>query len=317
MGKEDSDGRPSTTGVTKVHESNAWQDGRMLGTTVVETVAEAAGVAPSDIQTCLYDIIEPDALDALFAPKENGEERANGTVSFSLHGHYVTVSADGIIEVESELARIKERGGNLLLTGLVPDSVIDTASTRLLGENGTNRTRFIALLDRNVETAMARLPATDTPGEGFVLDFAATARSAASQTPSAPIATDYSVTDVAGDHFDFLEAIERTLWDVVSERKGMNPGELRFCFDSLRPLLDEHDEDDVRQFLDCCFDTVSQFSGMGHYILSADRDSDVVSTVEPLFDATVELRVGESGPEQRWHLPNTKFTTDWFALGVE
>lgn len=317
MGKEDGDGRPSTTGVTRVHESNAWQDERMLGTTVVETVAGAAGVTPSEIQTCLYDIIEPDALDALFAPKEGGEDRTDGTVSFSLHGHYVTVSADGVIEVESELARIKKRGGNLLLTGLVPDSVIDTASTQLLGENRTNRTRIVALLDRNVETAIARLPATDTLGNGYILDFAATARSAASQTTSAPTVTNYSVTDVVGDHFDFLEEIERTLWNVVSEQRGMNPGELRFCFDSLRPLLDEHDKDEVRRFLNDCFDTVSEFSGMGHYILSADRDSDVVSTIEPLFDATVELRVGELGPEQRWHLPDTEFTTDWFALGVE
>ncbi|WP_227354912.1 DUF7504 family protein [Haladaptatus salinisoli] len=318
MDGEDGSGRSSESGVTKVHEPNAWRSDRMLGTTVVETVAEAAGVTPADIEVPLYDVIDPDALDALFAPRPDGRDRTAGTVSFALHGHYVTVSADGVVEVESELARIKQTGGNLLLTGLVPDRVVDAVSVQLLGRDDPDRTQVVALHDRNVTTANRRLSGVGTASNGgYVLNFSAEARSAVSGTPDASASTDRRVTEVVGDLFDFQREIDRTLRKIDYERRGMDPAELRFCFDSLRPVVDEHGEGDAKQFLEDCFDTVEDLSGVAHYVLPAERNTPEVAAIEPLFDATVELRVGEIGPEQRWHLPDTEFTTDWFGLELE
>ncbi|WP_458206482.1 DUF7504 family protein [Haladaptatus sp. NG-SE-30] len=286
----------------------------MLGTTVVETVAEVAEVAPDEIETPLYDVVDPDALDALFAPKQDGRDRTDGTVSFSLHGHYVTVSANGVVTVESELARIKKTGGNLLLTGLVPDHVVDAASVQLLGRRAPDKTRVVAVHDRSVATADARLSRIGaTTDESHIISLDAEARSATATTSAT---TDHHVTDDVGDLFEFQRKIDRTLRKIDYDRRGLEPAELRFCFDSLRPVLDEQGEDDVTEFLYGCFDAVKDVSGMAHYVLPTKRDTPQVATIEPLFDATVELRVTDTGPEQRWHLSDTEFTTDWFDLRV-
>ncbi|WP_433624257.1 DUF7504 family protein [Halomicrococcus sp. NG-SE-24] len=308
---EDTVDRTAADGVRKVRKRRSDEGGRMLGTLVVEAVAESAGVTPPELDTSLYDVIDPDALDALFASRRNGVERTDGQVTFSIHGHYATVSADGVVEVESELARIKRTGGNLLLTGQVPDEVLEDATVRLLGRAGDHE-RVVALHDRNVGTAYDRLDrAGASAAGGYVLDYQAEARSTTAATASG---TDYRVTDVGGDLADFGAAIEETLRRIDFERRGLAPGELRFCFDSLRPVVDDDDDRDVEPFLSDCFDAVEDLSGLGCYVLPMARRSEVVADIEPLFDATVELRVGEAGPEQRWYLQDTEFTTDWFAL---
>lgn len=70
-----------------------------LGILVVLSVAEVAGVDHSDL-TPLNDVVDPDALNAIFAPRKDGIERAGGRVQFSLSGHAVTVDADGEILVD-------------------------------------------------------------------------------------------------------------------------------------------------------------------------------------------------------------------------
>jgi hypothetical protein len=79
-------------------------------------------------------------------------------------------------------------------------------------------------------------------------------------------------------------------------------------------VVEDEDDRDVERVLSDCFDAVEDVSGVGCYVLPMARRSEAVADIEPLFDATVELRVGEAGPEQRWHLRDTEYTTDWFAL---
>jgi len=55
---------------------------------VVYAVADAEGVDPTDLDP-LYDTIDPEALDALFA---GGGE---GRIAFTYGGHEVEVTADG------------------------------------------------------------------------------------------------------------------------------------------------------------------------------------------------------------------------------
>lgn len=71
-----------------------------LSRTIVETVAEAEGVEPTELDTCLYDIIDPDALNDLFQYGEDGPT-TEGTVSFTYHGYEVTVHSDSSVEIDS------------------------------------------------------------------------------------------------------------------------------------------------------------------------------------------------------------------------
>lgn len=74
---------------------------------VIAAIAEREGVDPTDIEPpayeALYDVINPEALDSLFAPREDGTPRSTGTVEFLFCGYHVTVTSDGTVDVaESE-----------------------------------------------------------------------------------------------------------------------------------------------------------------------------------------------------------------------
>ncbi|AGB17527.1 hypothetical protein Halru_2957 [Halovivax ruber XH-70] len=64
---------------------------------VVEAVAEADGVDPAMLDPPLYEVLDPEALDRLFAPTPTDPSR--GTVRFDYRGHEVTVRADGTVDV--------------------------------------------------------------------------------------------------------------------------------------------------------------------------------------------------------------------------
>lgn len=85
--------------------------GTSLSYEVIAAVAEREGVDPIDIEPpeydALYDVINPEALDSLFAPRENGLSRAGGRVEFAYCGYRVTVTSGGDVDV-SELERTNE-----------------------------------------------------------------------------------------------------------------------------------------------------------------------------------------------------------------
>lgn len=71
---------------------------------VVEAVAEQEGVDATEIEPpeyeALYDVLNPEALDALFAPREDGSPRSIGQVEFSFCGYDISVSSDGQVTLE-------------------------------------------------------------------------------------------------------------------------------------------------------------------------------------------------------------------------
>jgi len=73
---------------------------------VITAVAEREGVDPTDIEPptyeALYDVINPEALDSLFAPREDGTPRASGTVEFDFCGYRITAHSDGSVELTDE-----------------------------------------------------------------------------------------------------------------------------------------------------------------------------------------------------------------------
>ncbi len=66
---------------------------------VIAAVAEQEGVDPMDIEPpeydALYDVINPEALDSLFAQREDGSKRADGRVEFPFCGYQIVVDSDG------------------------------------------------------------------------------------------------------------------------------------------------------------------------------------------------------------------------------
>lgn len=70
---------------------------------VVAAVADREGVEPTDIEPpkydALYEVINPEALDSLFSPRENGMHRASGRIEFDYCGYHVVVTSDGDVDV--------------------------------------------------------------------------------------------------------------------------------------------------------------------------------------------------------------------------
>jgi hypothetical protein len=121
-------------------------------------------------------------------------------------------------------------------------------------------------------------------------------------------------TFVAGDLRDLGEAVEETVESFEAEAGNLSPAQLRLCFDSVTPLVTDHDYRDVRRFLLGLTETVERLDGMAHYHLPAEYDSETVETLEPLFDAVVEVRRVETEIQQRWTLQDPDLTTDWLPL---
>lgn len=79
--------------------------GRSVTETVVAAVAEAtglqAGAGGGEVLDPLYDVVDPDALDALFRRSDPGG-RSSGTVTFTYSGYEVTVEGGTVVAVAPE-----------------------------------------------------------------------------------------------------------------------------------------------------------------------------------------------------------------------
>ena len=65
---------------------------------VLSAVMEKAGYNDAtEFTTCLYDVIDPDALDSLFHQRTMA-----GRVEFVLDGYEVSVHSNGLVEVTEE-----------------------------------------------------------------------------------------------------------------------------------------------------------------------------------------------------------------------
>lgn len=71
-----------------------------LSTTVVHALADCMGIDPTDGRVCLYDAVDPDALDQLFRPRHDGRPRTGGRLSFAVDDYYVTVRSNGEVLIE-------------------------------------------------------------------------------------------------------------------------------------------------------------------------------------------------------------------------
>ncbi|WP_394741762.1 DUF7504 family protein [Natronococcus roseus] len=284
---------------------------RAVAVRIASAIASRSGRDRDRVRTAIEDVIDPDALARLSQQRENGISRPGATVLFSVLGHDVVVDPGGTVSVGSTLGRLKRTGGNVLIAGGVPDDLVDVASANLLGDPDRHRRHLFALLDRDRRVVSDRLAPSDI-ASAQIVDYAMTARSVASA--GAPVTDAVAVVDEPAD-LDELEAtVDARIRAFGTETPLCEPGDLRLCIDSLRPMLDERGTDGTVALLEPICEAVRDVSGLGHYVLPVDRDEPLVDALESLFDATVELRVGDCGPQQRWHLHESGYTTDWIGL---
>jgi hypothetical protein len=78
-----------------------------LSTTVVHALSEVANVDATTTESTLYQHIDPDALDKLFAPTADETGRRSGQVSFTMWGYTVTVYASGQIAVTASTQPVR------------------------------------------------------------------------------------------------------------------------------------------------------------------------------------------------------------------
>lgn len=64
-----------------------------VSSAVITAVAEREGVDPIELNQPLYDVIDPDALDALF-------QIESGVFSFVYYGYRVTVDYSGTVSLD-------------------------------------------------------------------------------------------------------------------------------------------------------------------------------------------------------------------------
>lgn len=72
------------------HTSN----GETLAVDVIEAVADEKDIDPADLETPLYDVIDPGSLNSLF-------QSETGKLEFQYSGAEIEVYASGEIEVET------------------------------------------------------------------------------------------------------------------------------------------------------------------------------------------------------------------------
>lgn len=63
---------------------------------VIESIAEAEGTSPIELTPPLYEVIDPDAMERLFA-----DNQALGKLVFNYNNHEVSVFTDGYVSVKS------------------------------------------------------------------------------------------------------------------------------------------------------------------------------------------------------------------------
>jgi hypothetical protein len=237
-------------------------------------------------------------------------------------------SQEAIARFRHRLAELKRNGCNVLLVGT---DALGPACERLLGESSAGpRYRLFVTADAGPATAHAKLDSTQ-PGPyrdaaavvNWDVDVRGASATEASEGCCGPT-DETTVRDadgppfreefVAGDLRDLGTTVEETIAEFEAESGELSPAELRLCFDSVTPLVTDHDYRDVRRFLLGLTETVERVDGMAHYHLPANYDSETVETLEPLFDAVVEVRHTGGEKEQRWHLADPDVTTNWLPL---
>ena len=84
---------------TNVTRSEAVPTNDSLAVEVMEAVAAAKGVDVMTLETTLYEVVDPDALEQLFEPLADGTPRSGGKLVIEIAGCEVVIDATGDVSV--------------------------------------------------------------------------------------------------------------------------------------------------------------------------------------------------------------------------
>lgn len=211
------------------------------------------------------------------------------------------------------LEQLRRSGSALFVVGAVPDQVHRQASAELLGSPDRDRV-LIRAGDRDVDRPT--VAASD-----HVIEYESGARGAAAASPSGgnavpaggPGETDAGGTTTVAELSQAAAAVD----DALDALDGSAAGDPRVCVNSLLALVDASDEEAAFQFLHFVTDRVRSLGGTAHYHLGSHPDGSLATTFEALADATVELRLSNEAPQQRWTIHEAGVQSDWLPLTVE
>lgn len=75
-----------------------------VGAEIVERIAKREGVDPVELDSLLYDVVDPDALAALTDGADDRHSEPNLHVEFSYLGYAVTVDGGGRVSIDERPA---------------------------------------------------------------------------------------------------------------------------------------------------------------------------------------------------------------------
>lgn len=213
------------------------------------------------------------------------------------------------------LQDLKRRGSNLLIVGSLAEQVRDAVTRRLLGD-GVTETRRRLFVFTDATHADAHLGnGTSSRETTRIIDRVTPTRSTAAMVPPTSAPAPLTRRRVEPTQLGSLAwCIQEEIGAFDDSADGLSAGELRLCFDSLAPLLSEHDTETVRRFLRIVGNRVRASHGMAHYHLPVARSDPLVDELSTAFDAVIELRVRDGQPEHRWELRESGFVSSWIPL---
>ncbi|WP_435156476.1 HalOD1 output domain-containing protein [Haladaptatus sp. DFWS20] len=90
----------SNIGSQNASTIRAPNDTESVTTTIIERIHAHEDISPNDLPP-LYEVIDPEALDLLFATKRDGSPRSTpGSVSFQYQDYLVTVTSENDVTID-------------------------------------------------------------------------------------------------------------------------------------------------------------------------------------------------------------------------
>lgn len=212
-------------------------------------------------------------------------------------------------EFADALGRLQRDGGALLVVGAAPGTTHERACSRMLGSS--DQPRVVCRTDGSCSAGVTHAGPDDR-----IVELAVEARSAAAATPgqshegaaAAPTAGDGPTRTVVETPAEFGARVADAVAELTSEADDP-----RVCVDSLLPLVEELGEERAFEWYHTIAADVRAAGGVCHAHLPVGRDDDLVARLEALVDATVELRLVDGEPQQRWFVHGS-VTSDWLSL---
>lgn len=220
-------------------------------------------------------------------------------------------------EFIGKLKRWKCEGCSILVVGEMLDLLRGT-SELLLGDDDRNRYRLFVLTDAESASVYDRL--SDTSASHFedrtkILDQGPAPRSVATATTSTTKRVPH--VPVVGGLDQLYDEITETFEEFRKRDDRFPAAALRLSVDTLGPLLERYEREDLGCWLSHVGDATKSYHGIGHCLLPKPYDSEAVQQLQRHFDAVIEVEPSEADGatrKERWHVPRQDMTTPWRVI---